>query len=185
MNLRQIVCEQGRRLLRDLSGPHTTDPAAHAAVAAAWEELDLGAEAVAAYRRVPEDERADARRRVGASARPARRREARGTARQILRAVLREARAPVGVRIDAAEHLPALREEAEAHLGLLRPAREDAPGEAERQRIADLLPDDCAPRPGRIGPREAESRHPVERVRPLDVWRPAGHSVCCAPTTRR
>ncbi|MFF9819642.1 trypsin-like peptidase domain-containing protein [Streptomyces sp. NPDC014006] len=140
--LAEDLGEEGRRLLRDLAGPHITNPAAHAAVAAAWEKLDIGTEAVAAYRRVLEGERAEAQLRVETAARLARWREARGTALRSLRAVLHDEGAPTDVRIDAAERLLALQEQAEAHLGLLRLARAGASGAAERQRVTDLLPDD-------------------------------------------
>ncbi|MFJ3036898.1 S1 family peptidase [Streptomyces tendae] len=134
--------EEGRRLLQELSAPGRGVAEAHLAVGAAWEELDIGVEAVAAYQRVLKDERADARHRVDAAARLARRREARGTARQALRAVLYGERAPVAARVDAAEHLVAMHEQAEAHLGLLRLTLELPPESAERDRITGMLPAD-------------------------------------------
>ncbi|MGX1509657.1 trypsin-like peptidase domain-containing protein [Streptomyces collinus] len=134
--------EEGRRLLQELSAPGRGVAEAHLAVGAAWEELDVGVEAVAAYQRVLKDERADARHRVDAAARLARWREARGTARQALRAVLYGERAPVAARVDAAEHLVAMHEQAEAHLGLLRLTLELPPESAERDRITGMLPAD-------------------------------------------
>ncbi|MFE0368381.1 hypothetical protein [Streptomyces tendae] len=134
--------EEGRRLLQEFSAPGRGVAEAHLAVGAAWEELDVGVEAVAAYQRVLKDERADARHRVDAAARLARWREARGTARQALRAVLYGERAPVAARVDAAEHLVAMHEPAEAHLGLLRLTLERSPESAERDRITGMLPAD-------------------------------------------
>ncbi|MFE1338597.1 trypsin-like peptidase domain-containing protein [Streptomyces sp. NPDC058733] len=168
--LAEDLGEEGRRLLRDLAGPHTTDPEAHAAVAAAWEKLGIGAEAVAAFRRVLDDERSEARQRVEAAARLARWREARGQARTALLSVLYDEGAPLGVRIDAAERLLGLREEAEAHLGLLRLARSRTPGPQERERIARLLPDDLRGLARLEGGAEGA---PHDRLRP----RPAGPST--------
>ena len=138
--------EEGRRLLQELSGPHTYDPEAHLAAAVAWEKLDVGGEAVAACRRVLDDEQADARHRVAAAVRLVKRHAERGLAKQALRAVLNEQEAPAAIRIEAAEHLIAVREPAEAHLGLLRLALEPAPSAEERSRALDLLPADLRAR---------------------------------------
>ncbi|MGW9120284.1 trypsin-like peptidase domain-containing protein [Streptomyces sp. NPDC055663] len=138
--------EEGRRLLRELSGPHTTDPEAHLAVAAAWEELDVGREAVAACLRVLDDERAGepsyAHHRLAAAAKLTRWRSSRGRAVRALKDVLADGAAPVAVRIDAARRLISVPETAEAHLGLLRLAVGAEPDAEERARILELLPED-------------------------------------------
>ncbi|MGW2106457.1 trypsin-like peptidase domain-containing protein [Streptomyces sp. NPDC001948] len=138
--------EEGRRLLRELSGPHTTDPEAHLAVAAAWEELDVGREAVAACLRVLDDERAGepsyAHHRLAAAAKLTRWRSSRGRAVRALKDVLADGAAPVAVRIDAARRLISVPETAEAHLGLLRLAVGAEPDAEERARILELLPAD-------------------------------------------
>ncbi|MFF4545679.1 trypsin-like peptidase domain-containing protein [Streptomyces sp. NPDC001435] len=140
--LAEDLGEQGRVVLRSLSGPGTTDPEAHLGVAAAWVKLDVGCEAEAAYRRVVEDGHAPARHRVLAADGLMRWRSARNRAREVLRSVLADQDVPVTVRIEAAEKLIAAHEPADAHVGLLRlaPAPEATP--EERSRIADLLPAD-------------------------------------------
>jgi thioredoxin-like negative regulator of GroEL len=144
--LSEDLGEEGRRLLQELSGPHTHDPEAHLAAAVAWEKLDVGGEAVAACRRVLDDGQADARHRVAAAVKLVKRHAERGLAKQALRAVLNEQEAPAAIRIEAAEHLIAVREPAEAHLGLLRLALEPAPSAEERSRALDLLPADLRAR---------------------------------------
>ncbi|MFI5768789.1 trypsin-like peptidase domain-containing protein [Streptomyces sp. NPDC051658] len=144
--LAEDLGEEGRGALRELSGAHTTDPEAHLAAVAAWEELDVGREAVAACLRVLDDERSGershARHRVAAAAKLARWRSSRGRAVRALKGVLGDGAAPVAVRIDAGRQLIAVSEVAEAHLGLLRLAASPEPDADERARIADLLPAD-------------------------------------------
>ncbi|MGW1711749.1 trypsin-like peptidase domain-containing protein [Streptomyces sp. NPDC002156] len=147
--LAEDLGEEGRLLLRALSGPHTTDPEAHLAVAAAWTKLDVGGEAEAACHRVLDSEEALARHRVLAAGELMRWRSARGRAKEVLRSVLADRGVPVAVRIEAAEKLIAVREPAEAHLGLLRLALGLEPSPGDRARILDLLPSDlraCAVR---------------------------------------
>ncbi|MGW0768892.1 trypsin-like peptidase domain-containing protein [Streptomyces sp. NPDC002676] len=134
--------EEGRRILRALSNPHTTDPEAHLAAAAAWDKLDVGNEAVAAYRRVLDAEDSAAGHRVRAASGLAKYRPVRHVARRALTTALADPAAPAAARVEAAEALLTLRETAEAHLGLFRLAREPGLTEAERQRIQDLLPPD-------------------------------------------
>ncbi|MFD0341788.1 NACHT domain-containing protein [Streptomyces sp. NPDC127117] len=144
--LAEDLGEEGRSALQELSGAHTTDPEAHLAAAAAWEDLDVGREAVAACLRVLDDKRPEARpaalHRVAAAAKLTRWRSSRGRAVQALKDVLGDGAAPVAVRIDAARHLIAVPEVAEAHLGLLRLAVGPQPDTEERARILELLPAD-------------------------------------------
>jgi thioredoxin-like negative regulator of GroEL len=144
--LAEDLGEEGRRVLWELSGAHTTDPEAHLAAAAAWAELDVGREAVAACLRVLDDERPDTRpaavHRVSAAVRLMKWRSSRGRAVRALRDVLGDGAAPVAVRIDAARHLLAVPEVAEAHLGLFRLAVGPEPDSGERARILELLPAD-------------------------------------------
>ncbi|MEU6086399.1 hypothetical protein ABZ865_06200 [Streptomyces sp. NPDC047085] len=146
--LAEDLGEEGRSILRALAGPRTTDPEAHLAVAAAWDGLEVGDEAVACYRRVLESDAATAGQRVRAAEGLAAYRPVRNLAGQALETVLADHRAAVPARIDAAQALLSLGETAEAHLGLFRLARETGPTDAERERILDLLPPDlraCAP----------------------------------------
>jgi hypothetical protein len=134
--------EEGHLVLRELSGPDTADSGAHLAAAAAWEELDVGGEAVAAYRRVLDDEGSAAGHRVAAAKALIKWRAVRKVAVRALKELLGEGGAPLPVRFDAAEVLIGSRETAEAHLGLLRLARDARLGTAERGRLLDLLPAD-------------------------------------------
>ncbi|MGW1167122.1 trypsin-like peptidase domain-containing protein [Streptomyces sp. NPDC002550] len=140
--LTEDLGEEGRNVLRDLSGSHTTDPEAHLAAASAWDGLDVGNEAVAAYRRILESDSAAARHRVRAARGLAAYRPVRNLAEEALKTVLADTSAPVPDRVEAAGALLGLRETAEAHLGLFRLAREVGPSEAERDRILGLLPPD-------------------------------------------
>ncbi|WP_225830019.1 serine protease [Streptomyces sp. NK08204] len=140
--LAEDLGEEGRAVLRALSNPDTTDPEAHLAAAAAWDELDVGNEAVAAYRRVLDAEGTAAGHRVRAASGMARYRPVRHVARRVLATVLGDSAAAAGVRIEAATALLTLRETAEAHLGLFRLAREPGLADAERNRIRELLPPD-------------------------------------------
>lgn len=140
--LAEAVGDEGRRILHGLSGPRTAEPLAHLAAAAAWEKLNIGGEAVTAYRRVLDSAHADARHRVTAAVRLAPWRTARDAALRTLTGVLGASREPVSVRIEAAVALMALRATAEAQLGLLRLAREAGPSDAERARARDLLSSD-------------------------------------------
>jgi hypothetical protein len=143
--LAQDLGEEGRTLLRALSGPDTTDPEAHLAVAAAWEQLDVGNEAVAACRRVLETDGTAAGYRVRAARALGRYRPVRHIALRALKDALADGAAPTPARVEAAEALLELRATAEAHLGLFRLAREAGPAEAWRDRILDLLPADLRP----------------------------------------
>ncbi len=158
--LAEDVGEEGRRVLRDLSGPHTDDREADLAVGAAWDKLGIGDEAVSAYSRVLDDERTDARHRVTAAARLARWPAARGAARQALNAVLDDLRAPVSARIEAAENLIRVRASAEAHLGLLRLAVELEANGDERARVLELLPADLRTLAERAPTAADETPHP-------------------------
>ncbi len=140
--LAEDLGDEGRRILRNLSGPHTTDPEAHLAAASAWEKLHIGREAVAAYRHVLDDERADARHRLAAAGALAKWRTLRGRAVQTLKEILGDREAPVAVRVDAAEQLINIRESAEAHLGLLCLALQPELSTDERAHMVDLLPTD-------------------------------------------
>ncbi|MCX4608722.1 serine protease [Streptomyces mirabilis] len=137
--------EEGRCILHEISGPHTTNPEAHLAAAAAWEKLDIGREAVAAYGRVLDDEQTDPTHRVTAAGELIKWPALRGRAKEALAALLNSPEALVVTRISAAEKLLAAHEQAEAHLGLFRLARTSEPTPAERERIAALLPPDLAP----------------------------------------
>jgi hypothetical protein len=146
--LAEDLGEEGRRVLRSLSGPHTSDAEAHLAAADAWTKLDVGGEAEAACRRVVDSEQAQARHRILAAARLMKWRSARSRAKEVLRAVVADRSAPVVVRIEAAEKLSAFREPSEAHLGLLRLALELGPEHDNRARVLALLPSDlrrCVP----------------------------------------
>ncbi|MEU6351849.1 trypsin-like peptidase domain-containing protein [Streptomyces sp. NPDC047072] len=146
--LAEDLGEEGRHLLRSLSGPDTTDPEAHLAAAAAWTKLDVGSEAEAACRRVVDDDQAHAHHHVLAATELMKWRTARTRAKEVLRAVLADPNAPVPVRIEAAEKLSAHHEPAEAHLGLLRLALQLDPLHPDRPHILTLLPADlrrCVP----------------------------------------
>nr|WSZ12987.1 trypsin-like peptidase domain-containing protein [Streptomyces canus] len=140
--------EEGRLVLRSLSGPDVIDAEAHLAAAAAWTKLDVGSEAEAACRRVVDGEQAGAHHRILAAAELMKWRTARGRAKEALRAVVADRGAPVRARIEAAEKLIAFREPAEAHLGLLRLALELGPAHEESPPVLALLPSDlsrCVP----------------------------------------
>ncbi|MGW1432924.1 trypsin-like peptidase domain-containing protein [Streptomyces sp. NPDC002431] len=145
--LAEDLGEEGRNVLRELSGPHTTDPEAHLAAAAAWEKLDVGREAVAACLRVLDDGARGggtvaARHRLAAAERLTRWHSSRARAVRALTELLGDGAAPVPVRIDAARQLIGAARTAEAHLGLLRLAAEPGPDVDERARVVELLPAD-------------------------------------------
>ncbi|MEX0168989.1 trypsin-like peptidase domain-containing protein [Streptomyces sp. LMG1-1-1.1] len=137
--------EEGRRILHDISSPHTTDPEAHLAAAAAWEELDIGHEAVAAYDRVLTDQQAAPAHHATAAGQLIKWPALRSRAKKTLTTLLNSPHSPVTTRITAAEHLLTAHEPAEAHLGLLRLARTPAPTPAEHHHITALLPPDLTP----------------------------------------
>ncbi|MFF4979003.1 trypsin-like peptidase domain-containing protein [Streptomyces sp. NPDC001046] len=138
----QDLGEVGHAVLRELSGPNTADSKAHLAAAAAWEELDVGGEAVAAYRRVLDGEGTAAGHRVAAAKVLVKWRSVRRVVVRALKELLREGGMPLSVRLDAAEVLIGSGETAEAHVGLLRLARAARLGAEERRRLLDLLPAD-------------------------------------------
>ncbi|MGW2083864.1 trypsin-like peptidase domain-containing protein [Streptomyces sp. NPDC001880] len=152
--------EEGRRALWELSGAHTTDPEAHLAAAAAWEELDVGREAVAACLRVLDDGECAARHRLAAATKLTRWRSSRGRAVRALKGLLGDGAAPVAVRVDAGRQLIAVSEVAEAHLGLLRLAAGPEPDAEERARIVDLLPADLRRYAGAVTEREGDASAP-------------------------
>ncbi|MGW0964389.1 trypsin-like peptidase domain-containing protein [Streptomyces gelaticus] len=153
--LAEDLGEEGRQALRELSGAHTTDPEAHLAAAAAWEELGVGREAVAACLRVLDDKECAARHRLAAAAKLTRWRSSRGRAVRALREMLGDGATPVAVRIDAGRELIAVSEVAEAHLGLLRLATGPGPDPEERARIMDLLPADLRRYVGAVTERDS------------------------------
>ncbi|MGW4910667.1 trypsin-like peptidase domain-containing protein [Streptomyces sp. NPDC004270] len=142
--LAEDLGEEGRRILQEISGPQTTDPEAHLAAAAAWKRLDIGREAVAACRRVLDDEQADPAQRSTAAGELINWPALRSRAKEALVALLNAPEVPVATRITAAEKLLTARESAEAHLGLLRLSRTSGPTASERKRITALLPPDLA-----------------------------------------
>ncbi|MFD0318678.1 trypsin-like peptidase domain-containing protein [Streptomyces flavalbus] len=142
--LAEDLGEEGRRILHSLSSPDTTDPEAHLAAASAWEELDIGAEAVAAYRRVL-DGAAHPDARVTAATALTKYRAWRRPATRTLAAILNDPNTPTPTRLDAAEHLVTAHESAEAHLGLLRLTRAARLSPEDRARALRLLPPDLHP----------------------------------------
>ncbi|MFJ6386358.1 hypothetical protein ACIQJT_01980 [Streptomyces sp. NPDC091972] len=143
--LAENLGEEGRRILRSLSGPDTATPEAQLAAAAAWTKLDVGSEAEAACRRVVDDEQAHPHHRVLAATELMKWRTGRSRAKEVLRTVLADPSAPVPVRIESARRLLAARESAEAHVGLLRLALVLDPAHDDRPCVLDLLPADLRP----------------------------------------
>ncbi|MFE6287276.1 trypsin-like peptidase domain-containing protein [Streptomyces sp. NPDC057877] len=139
---------EGRDVLLALSSPHTTDPASHLAAASAWEELDIGSEAVAAYRRILDDDPPTTTpgHRVTAAQALIKYRAWRPHATRTLTAILNDPAAPTPTRLDSAQHLITAHATAEAHLGLLRLTRATPHLTPEdRARALRLLPPDLHP----------------------------------------
>ncbi|MGW7521952.1 hypothetical protein [Streptomyces sp. NPDC054783] len=125
--LTEDLGEEGRNILRDLSGSHTAGPGAHLAAASAGDGLDVDNEAVAAYRRVLESESAKPPHRVRAAQGRAAYRPVHDLTREVLRAVPAVTSAPVPARVEAAR-------------ALLGPACSSPPAHLEHPHVPSRVP---------------------------------------------